>query len=184
MYLDGELDSQEQARVAAHLAACPACRDEMASLQALFVALDDLAAGPALDLVPSVLSRVHPHRRPALAWLVPAAQGIAALALLGAGVAQLSQHWDTLTTGLAPADGWNWISDQLVGLWTALSTWPQATWDWICRWIPRLTIPGGGTIPLLQLVILATALGALWVAGNALLLLRATRNGQVNQRRH
>ena len=47
-----------------------------------------------------------------------------------------------------------------------------------------MTIPGGGTIPLLQLTVLATTLAALWLAGNTLLLLQTARNGQCNQRRH
>jgi anti-sigma factor RsiW len=64
LYLDDELSTVERAAVEAHLAGCDACRTELASLRALFTALDALQpAALAADLTPVVLRGVAAERR-------------------------------------------------------------------------------------------------------------------------
>jgi anti-sigma factor RsiW len=58
-YLDGVLSPPEAARFEAHLAACPACAQEVARTRAVMAAVDGrLEAAPALD-VESALARLR-----------------------------------------------------------------------------------------------------------------------------
>jgi len=80
LYLDNELSTSECAAVEAHLVGCDVCRAELASLQALFTALDALQPDAlAADLTPVVLHAVAAERRRAvwrqrISWLVPTLQ--------------------------------------------------------------------------------------------------------------
>ncbi|NOX60513.1 MAG: hypothetical protein GXP42_00970, partial [Chloroflexi bacterium] len=72
-YLDEELAPEEQAQIAAHLAACPVCAARLHELQALFITLESLPEAPlARDLSPTVLRRIRPATAasPRLRWIV------------------------------------------------------------------------------------------------------------------
>jgi hypothetical protein len=120
-YLVGALDPRERADVEAHLAHCPACRDEVAGLAALpglmsrLTAEEVLAGPPPVDadgrdgaLLERLLTaaardrKVSAHRR----WLAVAA---AAVFLVGGGVgsvaayrAATSPHWHTVAAAKGP----------------------------------------------------------------------------------
>jgi anti-sigma factor RsiW len=78
-WLDGEISEELRLRLAEHLAACPACQAELASLERLDAALAGLEApGPRPDLAAGVLRRL---RRPTSPWVRSLA--LAACLLLG-----------------------------------------------------------------------------------------------------
>jgi len=86
LYLDGLLTVEEEARLEAHLAACPACRRALSDLPQLFVALDRLPEAPVpADFLAGVLQRLpapSPRRAPSTtvsARLVTLRQGLAGL---------------------------------------------------------------------------------------------------------
>jgi len=59
LYLDGLLTIEEEARMQAHLAACPACRRALSDLPQLFAALDRLPEAPVpADFLAGVLGRL------------------------------------------------------------------------------------------------------------------------------
>jgi anti-sigma factor RsiW len=98
-YVDGELLSTDAREVEAHLRACDACRDECASLGALWQAVDaaELPA-PAAVVWPALAARRAGGRRAApLPWL---RGGLAAAALvaglvLGLGLDRTSESETT-----------------------------------------------------------------------------------------
>ncbi len=190
MYLDGELSAGERDRVAAHLAACEACRAEMLALQRLFTALQDLAPALAPDLVPGVLARIQPRRlrvRPRSLWLVPALQAAAALALLAWGWTRLVGCWAVVSDVLSPgtlADVWADVSGWMAAQWATLPAWPNTAWAEVQEWAAQLPTFGAMPLSLTQLTVLGVALAVLWLVGNVVLLRRALLNGQVMQRRY
>ena len=106
---DGLLGGEEAARIAAHLAACPACAAEAESIARLRQRVADLPASvdPGVDLRPGIRAlraqRTRGNRAPlaAAAVLVLAAAGLAAALLLRAdGVAPAGVP----ETAAAPAD--------------------------------------------------------------------------------
>ncbi|NOK61477.1 MAG: hypothetical protein GFH27_549311n116 [Chloroflexi bacterium AL-W] len=59
LYLDGQLDPEEQAHIEAHLTECPTCQQELATLEDLFVAFDELSqADLPVDLTEAVLTQI------------------------------------------------------------------------------------------------------------------------------
>lgn len=104
-YLDHELDAGERRRIAAHLAACPACTARLAELQALsagFRALPDESLG--YDLAAVIAGRLaatqrRPPANPRHGWRLgwPLAAGAAASIMAGAFMGS------TLVTGGAAA---------------------------------------------------------------------------------
>lgn len=192
LYLDDELSAIERAAVEAHLAGCDECRAEVAALQRLFTALEELAHEPAPDLVPDVLTRIHPRRRLVgrgltrfrPLWLIPALQAAAALALLAWGRTQLAGYWvslvDTLSLGRL-GEMWARASVWTVGQWAVLRVWPSIAWAGLQGWIARLPTLGGLHFSPTQLAVLGTALVTVWLVGNAVLLYHASLNGQGRQ---
>ena len=93
-YLDESLPERRRARVEGHLAACPACRDELAALRRTVALLRDLGEpeAPPPDLAARVFARIDAGEAEAarrwglglggLRWLAPALTGAAALALV------------------------------------------------------------------------------------------------------
>ncbi|HET8632221.1 MAG TPA: zf-HC2 domain-containing protein [Thermomicrobiales bacterium] len=75
-YLDGTLGREERAAAETHLAACATCRAEVAALRRVYAALDALPPAPLpADLAGPVLARLAPARgRVALAWAALGAQ--------------------------------------------------------------------------------------------------------------
>jgi anti-sigma factor RsiW len=85
LYLDDRLDPAQRAAAEAHLAACPACRAELAALRDMLAMLEALPPErlPA-DLTGPVLARIAPAANPwpqRLALAAFAAQVVIALAL-------------------------------------------------------------------------------------------------------
>lgn len=190
LYLDNELSTTERAAVEAHLAGCDACRAELASLQALFTALEALQPEAlAADLTPRVLRGIAAERRRAvwrrrISWLVSALQGAVVVLLLVFGwsalttrYSELAQHlptealratWaDTLARGgilwAATVAQWQaWWAEAAANVLDLPASLSQAIGYW-----PQL--PGLGlTAPQMTAVSLAAVL--MWLAGNSILL--------------
>ena len=192
-YLDGELDAGERAAAAAHLAACPDCRAEVAALRRLFFALDELAPTP--NLVPAVRARLARDRQPAPAaswrrWLAPALQMATVLALLAWGATRPPTYWPAVagTMGSMLQRLWEgvsaWTSGWVAGLpaWAAalpraLSSWPGEAWAAACHWTSQLGGWGRGSLSALQIVVGGAILVGVGVVGNLVLLRRAALNG-------
>lgn len=189
LYLDNELSTVERDAVEAHLANCNECRAEVAALQRLFTALEELAHEPAPDLVPGVLAHIRSHRKFAgqeaprfrPLWLIPTLQAIAALLLFAWGRTRLSGYWaaivDALTRGRL-GQLWAWVSAWAVGEWAMLRAWPSTAWAEFQGWIAWLPTLGDLRFSPTQLAVLGTALVSLWLVGNAVLLHYALLNGQ------
>jgi len=192
MYLDGELSARERERVEVHLDACDKCRVEVAALQQLFAALEELASAPAPDLVPGVLTHIRPRRwLPSLSptrlrplWLVPALQAAAALALLIWGWTRLAGYWAIVVDILSPGalgKVWAEVAGWVAAQWVVLSTWPDAAWAVVQEWAARLAPFGDLRLSPTQLAVLGAALVALWLMSNAALLRGALLNGRAIQ---
>ncbi|OIQ57542.1 anti-sigma-W factor RsiW [Moorella thermoacetica] len=105
-YLDGELTTEERDIVRRHLAACPACREEMARWEELSRALRELKAPVAAPpgFAAAVMARVNPGRQARSWWrarrLVAAA---AAVVLLIAGSVGYAARglWQQLPASIA-----------------------------------------------------------------------------------
>lgn len=197
LYLDDELSLVERAAVETHLAGCEACRNELASLQALFIALDALQPEAlAADLTPAVLRGMAAERQRAawrrrIGWLIPALQGAAVVLLLAFGWSALATHYGELARRI-PAEALHtaW-ADTLARagiLWAATVAWWQAWWaravaevldlpaslgQAIGHW-PRL--PGLGLGASQVIAVSLTAL-LMWLVGNSILL-RTTAIGR------
>lgn len=193
-YLDAALPPAEREAAAAHLAVCQPCAARLTTLRALFAGLEALPAVPlARDLTAGVLRALPPGpaaapvaapaplamrnsaRRPAVPWLVLAAEVLVALVLLWiawplitnvfaaaawpAALSTFAADWLARLPSLAPAA---WLADAQRWL-TALLPAPASVFDW-----PALT----GLAPLTLALAVAGA-AALWLVGNALLLRRS-----------
>ncbi len=67
-YIDGELDSTEQAALEAHLATCGQCYTTLGELRQVVARAKSLAdAEPSADLWPDIRARLTPGRRPGVA---------------------------------------------------------------------------------------------------------------------
>jgi len=191
LYLDDELSTVERAAVEAHLAGCDACRAELASLQALFTALDVLQPEAlAADLTPIVLRGMAAERRRTawrrrVSWLVPALQGTAVVLLLVFGRSALVTRYSELT-GRIPAQalytawantlaqgGTHWAA--ALARWQMgwaevvadLSNLPAILGQAIGHWPQQL--PGLGlTAP--QSIAVGLAAVLMWLVGNSILL--------------
>ena len=190
LYMDDKLSTSERTAVEAHLAGCDACRAELASLQALFTALDALQpAALAADLTPVVLRGVAAERRRTvrrrrISWLVPALQGVAVVLLLVFGWSALVMRYSELTQRiLAEALYASWANALARGgaLWAATvarwQTWwaeaiadvldlPAVLGQAISHWpqLPDL----GLTAP--QAIAVSLAVVLMWLVGNSILL--------------
>lgn len=190
LYLDNELSTVERAAVEAHLAGCDACCAELASLRALFTALDALQPDAlAADLTPAVLRGVATERRRAawrqrISWLVPALQGAAVVLLLVFGWSALATRYGELTQRI-PAEALyaTWANALARGgiLWaTAVAQW-QMGWAEVIADLSNLpAILGQATgywpqLPGLRLstpqaVAISLAAALMWLVSNSILL--------------
>ncbi|HXB55858.1 MAG TPA: zf-HC2 domain-containing protein [Vicinamibacteria bacterium] len=85
-YVDRFLYGADLARMEAHLADCPACREQAEAERELRARLKGLPAPePRPALEGEVRQRIRSSRRRRGLWLVPLAAGLTALALLGRG---------------------------------------------------------------------------------------------------
>jgi predicted anti-sigma-YlaC factor YlaD len=189
-YLDDVLLNGERARVEAHVAQCDVCRAELASLQAVFVALDGLQPEPIVrDLAPAVVRTVVVERRRAtrrrrLGWVALALQGTAGTLLLAFG-------WSVVTARYLggvqwfPAESirttWESIAARWQVLWAALAVGGQVWWTEVLtglrelpaalgqwtRGLLRLPVP---LFPVYCVVILGLVAALMWVVGNTILL--------------
>jgi anti-sigma factor RsiW len=188
MYLDGESNADERDRAKAHLDACETCRAELHMLRELFVALEELKANPAPapDLAPSVLARVHPHRRNlGLRWLVPTLQGVATLALLAWGWTRLTGYWTAAVIDALPtkalAGTWSQAAEWVSAQWARLHTLPTALWSSTQNWLTHPSLFGSFGFSVPQVVMAGAVLGTLWLACNVMLLRRSQLNGHKTQ---
>lgn len=113
-YLDGQLEKSERQAVETHLAACADCRAELANLQAVFLALDEVdEVVLAADLSARVLAdwRTQSTPEPTF-WLRP----LLALQLAGA-IGMLVWLWPV-------------IGAWLMRLETAVAAFPPIQFDW------------------------------------------------------
>ena len=201
LYLDNELSTSECAAVEAHLVGCDVCRAELASLQALFTALDALQPDAlAADLTPVVLHAVAAERRRAvwrqrISWLVPTLQGAAVVLFLVFGWSALATRYSELVQRI-PAEALRatWANALARGdiLWAAA----VASWQmwWAEGVADVLDLPGvlgqstgywpqlpdlGLTAPQVTAVALAAVL--MWLVGNAILLRTAAVQQSLNR---
>ncbi len=179
LYLDGELSPPVCQETEVHLAACPACRQELERLRALFTALEAWPeTEPARDFAGAVVAQLRGGRAAARrlqALLV--LQAAVALALLAWGWSLAVPWLDTLGRDLgARALGW------LAAAGTTFQAWQQglvadlgprllAAWEQAVS-VPNLPLPDQPAT--FWAAVLAGAL-ALWLAGNGLLLGRGAR---------
>jgi len=192
MYLDGELTDIEYAEVAAHLTACEVCRVELAALQELFLALDELA--PAPDLVPAVRARLAAGRTPPLwrRWLVPALQAAAVVALLVWAATRPYAYWSRAAETLQGTvrSLWSGLSAGAAGLVAGLpawmvdlpetvSAWPEAAWGTVQGWATQFSGWTGPSLSPAHIIVLVAVLVVFGLVGNWLLLRRAALNGRV-----
>jgi predicted anti-sigma-YlaC factor YlaD len=206
-YLDGEMMDIEYAEVAAHLTACAACRAELAALQELFLALDELA--PAPDLVPAVRAclaagrptslwrrRLLPTGQASAApwrrWIAIALQAAAVVALLVWAATRPYAYWPrtaetlqgtvrSLWSGLsAGADGLvAGLPAWMVDLPGAVAAWPEMVWGTVQGWVTRLFTQGGPSLSPVHIIVLVAVLVVGGLVGNWLLLRRAALNSRV-----
>jgi predicted anti-sigma-YlaC factor YlaD len=200
MYLDGELDAAAIQAVQSHLDTCEACRAEVAAMQELFAALEELA--PVPHLAPGVLERIEPAQRgleqlPRRRWLIPALQAAAALALLAWIGVHLAQYgtWLADLPLIQQIRSWSespvlpWMPDLswpafvqwITTRWDAFSTWIGTVWSDIQAWPVRLSNLGDAQVSMVWLIVLGVTLAGLWVFGNAVLLRRFILNGNIVQ---
>lgn len=98
-WLDREVPEELRPRLAEHLAACPACRAELAALERLDAALAGLEAPePRRDLAAGVLRRLP---RPTPLWF----RSLALAACLLLGIFLGGSLTGTLYPGMKPANG-------------------------------------------------------------------------------
>lgn len=86
-YLDGEVDPDVREAIAAHLAGCPGCCEEMARDRKTWDILDAIGGVPEVDLLPPVRSRIGRFRRRVTIGSLAAAAAL----LLAVGVFALRQ---------------------------------------------------------------------------------------------
>ena len=71
-YQAGVLEGARRSAVEAHLAACSACRQELAALERAAALLDETQAlKPSRDLWPGVAAQLQPRRAPRPWWSIP-----------------------------------------------------------------------------------------------------------------
>ena len=207
MYLDGELTDIEYAEVAAHLTACEVCRVELAALQELFLALDELA--PAPDLVPAVRARLAagqpdtlwgrwlmPKRQPPATpwrlWLAPALQAAVVVAFLVWAATRPYAYWSRAAETLQGTvrSLWSGLSAGAAGLVAGLpawmvdlpetvSAWPEAAWGTVQGWATQFSGWTGPSLSPAHIIVLVAVLVVFGLVGNWLLLRRAALNGRV-----
>ena len=122
-YVDGFLEDVALANVEAHLAGCPACREQAEWDRELRARLKGLPAPePRPGFEGQLRRRIRSSRRRRGLWLVPLAAGLTALALLGRGSPALvawevsRDHSHCFGQTKAPAKVWS--SDPvIVGAW-------------------------------------------------------------------
>jgi anti-sigma factor RsiW len=187
MYLDGESSADERDQVKAHLDACGACRAKLHMLRELFAALEELEANPAPapDLAPSVLACVRPHRRDlGLRWLVPALQGVAALALLIWGRTRLTSYWAVVVDALptkALVGVWSQAAEWAIDQWAGLHTLPTAFRSSTQNWLTHPSPFGSFGLSVSQVIMAGAVLGTLWLVCNVMLLRRSQLNRHATQ---
>jgi hypothetical protein len=190
-YLDGEMTDIEYAEMSAHLTACGACRAELAALQRLFLALDELA--PAPDLVPAVRAGLT-LARPAASWkrwLAPALQAGVVAALLVWAATRPYAYWPHAAETLqrTALSSWgelaSWAAGLAVGLpgWVVdlpgtVAAWPGAVSEVVQRWAAQLPTWSWPSLSSSYMVVLVAVLVVAALVGNCVLLRRAALNGQ------
>jgi len=110
-YLAGALGDAEREAFAAHLAVCPACREEVAALRAVMTGLGGLPrSAPPAALVAATKARLRRRAAPAPrgAWLGPVLAAAVMIALgfllLGGAGEDLSPLAGRLAAALTPPD--------------------------------------------------------------------------------
>jgi anti-sigma factor RsiW len=165
-YLDGELDSGEQAQFEEHLVDCEVCQRELAQTRALFSVLADLQ-DEVVDLsfhkeVLAGLPRQPPS--PATRWVLAVQVAITVLLLILA-YPTVAGWYALASDRLSPG----WLSGQLA----FVAAWAERTWSWLASIlaVDLSTIwPRGFGLPWPQAILIALALVGFWALGNRLLL--------------
>ncbi len=199
LYLDGALSAADRGRVEAHLATCASCRVELDALQQLYTALDELAPAPSHSLVPGVLAQLRPRRRekPFVLRAALILQGVTVVALLAWGWRWLAGYAAELSSLLSAGtlhrvgtdiSGWataQWLAvvGEVEGQLQALADLPAVAWRQVQSLADRFSAVPPLRLSPLYLTLLVALVVTCWIAGNALLLRRALRNGQPTVRR-
>jgi hypothetical protein len=165
-FLDGELEAQAEAWVAAHTRACTVCGSRLEQLRGLFARIEsvpELELG--VDLSPLILSAL-PRGRGRLP-LLAALEAAAAAVLVALGLPWLAASGVTTEIARSAQQALDpWIAD-LASLLADLTAELGLAVD-------RLTAVSGWpslpSIPAAQLWLLGGSAAALWVVGNGLLL--------------
>lgn len=173
LYLDNELPPAKRAAFEAHLTECQTCQALLQENKALFAALSTLepVAAPA-EIVPAVMA--HLPAPESLPQLTPAAlvtltlQAIIGGALLFVGLSRLAAAYQLWLPVFSLSTLSNWQSNalQLTQLIDGLMAWGTAYWTQLTN-VSILQMPNNVALAIV------VALGAAWLAGNALLLKRS-----------
>lgn len=186
-YLDAALAPADRAAAAAHLAACQSCEARLTALRALFANLEALPAVPLTrDLAPAVLRALpasapaalpmrNSTRRPAMPWLVLAAEALAALLLLAVAWPLIT---NVFTTAAWPAAFSAFAADWLTRLPSlAPAAWLADAQRWLTTLLPApaavFALPALAGLAPLTIGLAVAGVAALWLLGNALLLRRS-----------
>lgn len=179
-YLDRETPPERTRQLEAHLQTCPACRQQLETLQRVFTALEDMQpVALERDLAEALLAGLAKPRRAASAptwrgwWLALAMQATAAIVLAVVSLPAW-QPWlervlyidITWQTDLVTA--WETLVQQIALLWQG---WLEFADSW-AEIVGSLTTPDEAALSTLALEILFAAAGAAWLVGNGLLLRR------------
>jgi anti-sigma factor RsiW len=162
-YLDGMLATAEIQVVETHLETCIACRQSLADLQTLFLALDEVRdVAYTADLSSKVLAELNPTEEKAT-WLQPLLF-VQVVAVFG----MLIWLWPTFQSWLGQGEsalrlllaGFEPIR---VNVWEQALSWGTAVWQQIQLASPTINLAAGQWAWLIGLALIA------WLAGNRLL---------------
>ncbi len=176
-YLDAALPPNQTAEVEAHLAACPDCAARLTPQRALFAALNalpdevltrDLSVGVLARLPQAPAPRITPMARAIFA--IQALCALILLSIIGAIGLQLPFSFGNVSLRQVLNQ---FIMDALTTFsadWLSLQNALQNAWRGGVTITSQLTAPAIVAIPMLSWITVLAAMGALWIAGNSLLL--------------
>jgi anti-sigma factor RsiW len=171
--LDAALPAAEAALAEAHLAACPKCAAEVASVRAVFASLASLPEDPLrIDLKSSVMGRLTAARRlrlaPGLLLAAQVAGSIAALLIARPWLAALLEPIAGFPLMGRISSGLVSFVDEALGAWRSLVTLAADVLSSTVAAVRWNVLPGAVSMPHVVGLLLAAV--ALCVVGNGVLL--------------